>query len=185
MSLRWRVEPRRWPGGPLARLLIALGSNLADPAAALQLGWRCAVDALRLRRPQLSRIYRSAPAEGALGDDFANAVGVGYTNRSPEWVLAHLQRIETAFGRDRAYEAAGHRRPLDLDLLDQDGRRLDRPDLQLPHPRLGHREFVLRPLLEIAPDFVDARLGERASDLLARLPGSAGGQPLSLGGRRW
>lgn len=117
----------------------------------------------------LSRVSRTRPEEGVGGGDFANAVGVGYTNRAPREVLDILLAIEVAFGRNRAHEAAARCRSLDLDLLDHDGVRLDEPGMQLPHPRLGQREFVLRPLVEIAPDFIDARSGLTARRLLARL----------------
>ena len=158
----------------MARLLIALGSNLADPVAALALGWQCVLHELDLGRARLSRVYRTRPEEGVVGDDFANAVGVGYTNRPPMEVLDVLLGIEAAFGRDRPYEGPQRCRSLDLDLLDHAGARLDEPGLQLPHPRLGHREFVLQPLLEIAPAFIDMRSGATAGELLARLRAGLG-----------
>ncbi len=155
------------------RIIIGLGSNLADPTAALPLAWRCVVEALPLKDAELSTTHTSRPAEGASGPQFANAVGAGRTDREPADVMALLQAIERAFGRDRLKPVQGRQRPLDLDLLDHEGQRHDAPELMLPHPRLAQRDFVLKPLIEIAADFVDVRSGLSAVELLARLPDQA------------
>jgi len=154
----------------MARILVALGSNLADPPATLPLAWQAVCAGLSLAAARCSRTVVSEPAEGAGGSPFCNAVGVGDTHLGPYEALAVLHRIERAFGRDRQQEGHHGARPLDLDLLDLDGMFLDDPDLQLPHPRLAQRAFVLAPLLEIAPEFVDMRSGHSAGALLARLP---------------
>jgi 2-amino-4-hydroxy-6-hydroxymethyldihydropteridine diphosphokinase len=97
-------------------------------------------------------------------------VGAGETTRSPQAVLTLLLAIERSLGRDRQREGPSRARALDLDLLDWQGLRLDEPRLQLPHPRLAQRDFVLRPLAEVAPTFVDVRSGQSIDVLLARLP---------------
>lgn len=150
----------------MQRVIIALGSNLADPLEAVRLGWRCAAFSLALEGGRLSRILRTLPAEDARGPSFANAVGVGYTNCDPLQVLAALQRVERSFGRDRSREGHHGSRPLDLDLIDYGGQVLDLPSLVLPHPRLAARDFVLVPLSEVARDFTDARTGLTVTDLL-------------------
>jgi 2-amino-4-hydroxy-6-hydroxymethyldihydropteridine diphosphokinase len=154
----------------MPRILLALGSNVADSAASVRLGWAAACQELGLRDAKLSEVVQSPPAEGATGGPFANAVGQGRTEQSPQLVLAACQRIEQAFGRDRTREGYHGARPLDLDLLDWDGRCIDLPLLQLPHPRLSLRRFVLEPLAQVAPDFVDARSGRTVAELLATLP---------------
>ncbi len=150
----------------MARIIIALGSNLAAPPATVSLGWKHVVEALQLQAPRLSRIHTSTAAEQATGPDFANAVGLGDTSIAPRQVLACLHRIERGFGRDRVREGRHGNRPLDLDLIDYDGQRMDSPELMLPHPALSRRDFVLVPLLEVAPEFVDARSGRLAKRLL-------------------
>jgi len=152
------------------RVIIGLGGNLSDPSAGLPLAWRCAVHALALDRPQLSSVHSSRPAEGASGAHFANAVGVGYTTLGPVEVLRILQGIEHAFGRARWKEQATRGRPLDLDLVDHGARIMNEPGLELPHPRLASRDFVLMPVVEIAVDFVDPKSGRKATELLAHLP---------------
>lgn len=100
--------------------------------------------------------YANAAATLAVGD------------LPPETVLARLQAVEAAFGRTRAVRWAA--RSLDLDLLDQGGAVLETPDLVLPHPRMTERRFVLAPLAEIAPAWVDPRTHVQISDFLAKLP---------------
>ena len=83
--------------------------------------------------------------------DFYNAViEVGFKN-SPDALLADLRRIEVALGREREHQR-NVSRTIDLDLLYFDDLQLDEAHLQLPHPRIVDRAFVLRPLADIAPD---------------------------------
>lgn len=157
-------------GNLMARVLIALGSNLGDTERHVREGWRAAVGVLALRNPALSQMFRSRPAEGVSGGPFVNAVGVGQTDLPPHTVLTLLLAIERSLGRDRRREGPSRARALDLDLLDWQGVRIDDAQLQLPHPRLAQRLFVLRPLLDVAPEFVDVRSGLSIDRLLAGLP---------------
>jgi len=95
-----------------------------------------------------SSFYCTTPVD-ASGPDYLNAVAVLRTGLSPEALLAALQAIEQAHGRERPYRNAP--RTLDLDLLLHGIKVLDTPALQLPHPRMHQRAFVLAPLLEIDP----------------------------------
>ena len=128
---------------------IGLGANLGDAAAALDAA-AAALGALPgttvLAR---SSTYRTAPVD-ATGPDYLNAVVALRTGLSPEALLAGLQAIEAAHGRERPYHHAP--RTLDLDLLLHGAARVDTPSLVVPHPRLHERAFVLVPLAEIAPD---------------------------------
>ena len=89
----------------------------------------------------------------------------------PRALLARAQAIELALGRARVKEQRWGPRRIDIDLMAYDDHALDEPDLELPHPRLFERAFVLVPLMEIAPDRVIA--GRRVPDALARV--DAGG----------
>ena len=113
----------------------------------------------------VSSHYRSQPVD-ATGPDYINAVVELRTDLEPEVLLAHLQRIEQAFGRERPYRHAP--RTLDLDLLMFGERRVDSATLTLPHARLHMRAFVLAPLAELAPELRIAD-GRRVSDALAVL----------------
>ena len=131
---------------------IGLGANLGDAPAAL----RAAVQALAAlpgtQVLQCSALYRSAPVD-ATGPDYHNAVAAVRTTLAPHGLLAALQAIEAAAGRERPYRNAP--RTLDLDILLFGDLVLDTPALTVPHPRLRERAFVLRPLAEIAPERVD------------------------------
>ncbi len=132
---------------------IGLGANLGDAPAAL----RAAIQALAAlpgtQLLQCSALYRSAPVD-ATGPDFYNAVAALRTSLPPQELLAALQSIEAAAGRERPYRNAP--RTLDLDILLFDALAIDTPTLTVPHPRMHERAFVLLPLAEIAPAQVRA-----------------------------
>lgn len=146
---------------------IGLGANLGDAAATV----RAALDAVErlawtealLRSP----LYRSAPVDGA-GPDYVNAVIAVTTRLRPHAMLALLQAIEQAHGRERPYRNAP--RSLDLDLLLYGDCVIDTPELSLPHPRLHERRFVLQPLSDIAPGLTIPGHG-RVAQLLAGVAG--------------
>jgi len=135
---------------------IGLGANLGDPQAALRAALH---DIARLPDSALlatSPIYRSAPVD-ATGPDYLNAVALLRTALAPHALLAELQRIEHAHGRERSHRNAP--RTLDLDLLLYGDERIESPALTLPHPRLHQRAFVLRPLADVMPAGVIPGLG--------------------------
>ena len=112
----------------------------------------------------VSRLYRSAPID-AIGPDFHNAVAEILTGMTPTALLRGLQAVENAFGRERPARNAP--RTLDLDLLLYDDLAFREATLELPHPRIAQRAFVLRPLAELAPDLVIPGLGAVAELLPA------------------
>ena len=101
-----------------------------------------------------SSLHGSAPVDAG-GDDYVNAVVEVQTRLEPHALLAALQAIEKAAGRARPYRNAP--RTLDLDILLYDQLELSDADLVIPHPRMGLRAFVLRPLAEIAPALVSTQ----------------------------
>jgi len=147
---------------------VGLGANLGDAKQAV----RNALDRLReLNGTQLVRcssLYRTAPVDSG-GPDYINAVAELATQLTAPELLAQLQRLESAAGRERPYRNAP--RTLDLDLLLYGGARIESPQLQVPHPRMNQRAFVLVPLAEIAPALVSpAQLQAVAGQALVRLP---------------
>jgi 2-amino-4-hydroxy-6-hydroxymethyldihydropteridine diphosphokinase len=96
-----------------------------------------------------SSLFISAPIDAG-GNDFVNAVAQLETDLTAQSLLDNLQRIELAFGRERPFRNAP--RTLDLDLLIYDQLQMSSDTLQLPHPRMSDRAFVLLPLLELAPE---------------------------------
>jgi 2-amino-4-hydroxy-6-hydroxymethyldihydropteridine diphosphokinase len=152
------------PGSVIA--YVGLGANLGNAAQAVT-DAIAALDGLPgtrvLRR---SSLYRSAPHE-ATGPDYINAVVALNTHLTAPELLAELQGLERAAGRQRPYRHAP--RTLDLDLLTFGEGRIDSPRLSVPHPRMGERAFVLVPLAEIAPGFViDEQLARVAGQPISR-----------------
>ena len=131
---------------------VALGANLGDPRATLAraLRWLGAMPGTRLER--VSSFHRTAPV-GPPQADFLNAVARLRTSLSPPALLEALQTLERAAGRRRATRWGPRTLDLDLLLMGVDGRRDVRTaELELPHPRLHERRFVLAPLAELDPD---------------------------------
>lgn len=128
---------------------IGLGSNLDNPAQRLI----SALSALQ-RMPGMtllhhSRLFSSAPIGPQDQPDYVNAVACVAFTGLPHTLLHTLQALELAAGRERIRHWG--ERTLDLDILLIDDQQIDTPDLQVPHPQMIHRAFVLYPLLEICP----------------------------------
>lgn len=133
-----------------SQAFIALGSNLENPISQV----RKAIDELdQIPSSKLlvySSLYRSAPVGRLDQPDFINAVAKIATRLDPHELLSALLEIERRHGRTRKFPNAP--RTLDLDILLYDDLEYHQQDLILPHPRISQREFVLQPLMEIAPD---------------------------------
>jgi len=127
---------------------VGIGANLGDALGSVQ---RAILQLDRLPATRLSAqssLFRSAPIDAG-GGDYVNAVVRLDTQLAAERLLAELQAIEHASGRERSYRNAP--RTLDLDLLLY-GRDVIASDaLTVPHPRMTQRAFVLIPLLQIDP----------------------------------
>jgi 2-amino-4-hydroxy-6-hydroxymethyldihydropteridine diphosphokinase len=130
-------------------VFLGLGSNLGDRAGNL----RRAADALHalpeVDSMRLSNFRCTAPVGGPEQPDYVNAVLRCETSLSPQHLLRHMLRIEASLGRVRLEENGP--RTIDLDLLMYGTVQMAAPDLQLPHPRMEQRRFVLEPLAELAP----------------------------------
>lgn len=147
---------------------IGLGSNLGAPGAQLASAMAALDELPQTRLVASSSLYRSAPVGNADQPDFVNAVVQVCTALAPQPLLEALLETERRFGRERSFRNAP--RTLDLDLLLYDAQVVAAPGLELPHPRMHQRAFVLAPLLEIAPDCEIPGRG-RAAALLAACVG--------------
>ncbi|MDT8320579.1 MAG: 2-amino-4-hydroxy-6-hydroxymethyldihydropteridine diphosphokinase [Xanthomonadales bacterium] len=146
---------------------IGLGANLGDPVRNIY----SAISLLRrhpgIRLESHSSLYRSEPWGMCEQPAFVNAVARVETRLEALQLLATLLDVERELGRTRAGLRWGPR-VIDLDLLSHDNLVLQSTRLELPHPRMHQRVFVLLPLLELDPHFEIPGLG-RAADCLARI----------------
>jgi 2-amino-4-hydroxy-6-hydroxymethyldihydropteridine diphosphokinase len=139
----------------MARAVLGLGSNLGDRQGHL----RAAVASLAA--VAVSPVYETDPVGGPDGQGpYLNLVLEVDTELSPHELLGVCHRLEAAAGRVR--EERWGPRTLDVDILWMEGVELDEPDLQIPHPRMLTRRFVLAPLSDIAPDLVPDGALDRA-----------------------
>lgn len=150
------------------RVAAGLGSNLGDRRRHLSEAVRRLGELLADLR--CSSVYETEPAEGVGGGPFLNLCCVGRTALDPETLLARLQRIERRAGRpDPGDRGRAGARVLDVDLLLYGDRAVGLPELEVPHPRLAERAFVLVPLAELAADWTVPGLGEPVSELARRV----------------
>ena len=154
----------------MMRAAIALGSNLGDRLANLQHA-RDQIRALDgMTEPTVqSAVYETSPLDCEPGaQNFYNAViEIGF-EKSADALFEALQKIERDLGRDRNHER-NVSRTIDLDLLYFGSERRSDAQLQLPHPRMTERKFVLQPLCDIAPDLRLPGQTKNVGELLAQL----------------
>ena len=156
------------PAGPVSRCLIALGSNLGDRLDNVRAGV-AGIEAAGIDVVAVSPLYETAPVGGPENQGpYLNAALLADTTLSAADVLALLHRLEASRERQRVVHWGP--RTLDLDLLVYGDLVADAATLQVPHPRMHERRFVMVPVCDIAPDVVHPRLGRTMRDLLAELP---------------
>lgn len=137
----------------MKRAFIGLGSNLQDPARQLREALATLAVTPGIENVSSSPFYRSLAIGPGEQPDYVNAVATLVTTLAPLELLDALQGIELAQGRVRG-NLRWTARTLDLDLLLFDNHVLALDRLTVPHPRMTERNFVLRPLYDLAPDLV-------------------------------
>src|SRR6266478_6341888 len=152
---------------------VALGSNLGDRLATLRAVRKAIVDLAGVEPPILSSaIYETEPIDCEPGArKFLNAVLEFDYEGDPLELLKRLGELERALGRlsDRPRNVS---RKIDIDLLYFGATKIDKKELQLPHPRMHLRRFVLQPLADIRPDLVLPNQTRTVRELLAQLKDS-------------
>ena len=141
-----------------------LGGNLGDVPATLQRARR-AIQSLGEGVLFESNLYRSAPWGLPDQPDFINQVVGIKPSLSIRETLARLQQFETEEGRTRTVKWGP--RTIDIDILYWPSTRIDEPDLQVPHPRLSERRFVLLPWAELSPNLKIPGKEKTIEELLA------------------
>lgn len=141
----------------MTRAYLGLGSNLGDRVAHLQLAVDELATTAEIHVVAVSRVYETSPVGGPEQDDYLNAVVAIETGLGARELLTVAQHLEQRAERVRTVRWGP--RTLDVDVLLVGDERVDEADLQVPHPRLHERGFVLAPLRDVAPERVPEPAG--------------------------
>ena len=155
------------------RTAVALGSNLGDRLENLRAARRAILGLSNVKPPILSSaIYETDPVDCEPGaNKFLNAVIEFDYDRDPPSLLEELIRIEKALGRKRDHPK-NVSRTIDIDMLYYDQRIIEDERLQLPHPRMHLRKFVLQPLANIRPGLILPGQTQTVDELAAKVENS-------------
>lgn len=148
------------------KIAIALGSNLGDRLASLRAAVQGLADYMEITA--ISPVYETPPLYVTDQPSFLNAAVTGTTKLEPLPLLRAVKDLENDLGRKPSFHYGP--REIDIDILFYDDDMVNVPELILPHPRLAEREFVLRPLADIAPDWRHPQTGVKIATILAQLP---------------
>lgn len=146
---------------------LGLGSNLGDRAAHLEQAME-ALGAAGVEIVRRSSLYATEPLGFGAQNWFLNCVVEGATELMPRQLLRATQRVEQEMGRKKLVRNGP--RIVDVDILFYGGNVVSTPDLEIPHPRIAERRFVLVPLREIAPGLRHPTLRRTIGELLATTP---------------
>jgi 2-amino-4-hydroxy-6-hydroxymethyldihydropteridine diphosphokinase len=146
---------------------LSLGSNIGDRAANIERAI-AALPAHGVRVIKQSRLYETEPVEMREQDWFLNGVIKVQTELQPQELMAALLGVEQSMGRQRVMPKGP--RIIDLDILLFGSVILKQPQLEIPHPRLAERRFVLVPFAEIAPNVMHPVFGKTIRELLEITP---------------
>jgi 2-amino-4-hydroxy-6-hydroxymethyldihydropteridine diphosphokinase len=154
------------PVGSGVTAFLGLGTNIGDRAANLADAFHRISGIAEI--VLTSSVYETDPVGYADQPSFWNMVAEIRTDLPARELMRALLEVEKQMGRERTFPNAP--RIIDIDILLYDDVSTADAVVTLPHPRMGERAFVLKPLVEIAPDASDPRTGERYADVLHRKP---------------
>lgn len=152
----------------MPRCLLAVGANLGDRVTTLDQALAKISDLPQTQLIARSQWHETAPVGGPAGQAiFLNGAVLIDCPLSPQELLSRLQEIETSLSRER--HERWNARTIDIDILLAGDATIDTPELQIPHPRMSYRQFVLRPSVEIAAEMIHPTSGWTLSSLLSQL----------------
>jgi 2-amino-4-hydroxy-6-hydroxymethyldihydropteridine diphosphokinase len=146
---------------------LSLGSNLGDRDALLNEAL-ARLESAGVHVARRSSIHETEPQDYLDQPKFLNMAVEVETDLTPQELLAAIQKIETEMGRQRTIPKGP--RTIDIDILFYANQVITTPELEIPHPRLTARRFVLDPLSEIAPNFRHPATGQSVREAQAALP---------------
>lgn len=152
----------------MAFIYFGLGSNLGDKT----LNLNTAIRQMGIEIGEVwnvSSFYESEAWGFSSANEFLNAAVLVYSELTPNEVLSKIKEIERKMGRAEKQDQVYHDRIIDIDILLYDNQIVNTPGLQIPHPLMHKRTFVLNPLEEIAPELIHPVLHETIASLNARL----------------
>lgn len=144
---------------------LGLGSNLGDRGEFLKKAI-LALENLGVKIVKSSKIYESEPKENLNQPWFLNMAVEVETNFSPQELLKITNLVEKQLGRERSDNLKYQPRTIDIDILFYENLVLESDELQIPHPKIYERRFVLLPLSEISPNFLDPLTSRNLIQLL-------------------
>lgn len=142
---------------------IAVGSNLGNREDHMNQARQIISSLDQVKLIQSSKVYETEPVGGPKQGKYLNAVWKIETSLGARELLQKLLQIEKKLGRVRTERNAP--RTIDLDILFYENQVIEGPGLHIPHPRLHEREFVLKPLMDLCPDFVHPKLKKTVEEL--------------------
>lgn len=152
----------------MAIVYLGIGSNLGDRKAHIERAMALLEEKKEIKITALSQMIETSPEGGPPQGDFLNGAARIETDFLPLELLSRLKAVERRLGRVKGETNAP--RPIDLDILFYDDVVIvEGKSLSIPHPKLAEREFVLRPLAEIAPNFIHPKLKKTVGQLLETL----------------
>jgi len=129
------------------RCYIGIGSNLGNRRKNIEDAVLRLRESKGIKVSKTSKVYETEPVEGAPQPRYLNGAVEIETDLDPRQLLIAIQNIENSLGRERTIKNGP--RTIDLDILTYGDRKIDEPDLKVPHPKMHKREFVLRPLRDL------------------------------------
>ena len=147
---------------------IGIGSNLGDSQTHCEAAINTLDNIPEIVVTQKSSLYKTEPLGTKAQDWFINAVVEIKTNMNPERLLNVLLKVEENMGRVRQEKWGS--RIIDLDLLFYENLIFKKPELEIPHPEIPNRSFVLVPMFEICPNFLHPTLKLTITELLNSIP---------------
>lgn len=148
----------------MEKVFIALGGNIGNVSRNFEIAIKKIEEIIGYVIKQ-SSLYKTEPWGNKNQDDFLNKVMCVETNLNPDEVLKNIIAIEKMMGRNRNKDNQFAPRTIDIDILFYNGNIINTGNLVVPHPRLHLRNFVLTPLMEIAPGFIHPLFNKTIKDL--------------------